>query len=134
MDSIGAIQVLLGAAVVVALMFLLRPKPSALSPPNTFQDNNDSITEADLLMSYGLYDRAAKTLQSALGKSSSSTELKLKLLEVYYLEGNAEEFDSAARQFEPELSTRAEWQQVTLMAEALGVPVGAADRRGAGRG
>lgn len=53
----------------------------------------DVVTEADIYIAYGRFDRAEEMLLNALAKESNDENVRLKLLEVYSTQGDAENFD-----------------------------------------
>ncbi len=55
-------------------------------------DQGDPLAEADFHMAYGLYDQAADLVRIAIQREPGRRDLKLKLLEVFFVWGNKEEF------------------------------------------
>src|SRR6185437_11665454 len=53
-------------------------------------DQGDPLAEADFHMAYGLYDQAAELVQNAIAREPQRRDLKLKLLEVFFVWGNKE--------------------------------------------
>ncbi len=53
----------------------------------------DVVTEADIYIAYGRFDRAEEMLTAALSSDPSDQDVRLKLLEVYSSQGDAERFD-----------------------------------------
>lgn len=53
----------------------------------------DVVTEADIYIAYGRFDRAEEMLTKALSSDPSDQDVRLKLLEVYSSQGDAERFD-----------------------------------------
>ncbi len=53
----------------------------------------DVVTEADIYIAYGRFDRAEEMLTKALSSDPSDQDVRLKLLEVYSGQGDAERFD-----------------------------------------
>jgi pilus assembly protein FimV len=60
-------------------------------------DQGDPLAEADFHMAYGLYDQAADLVQIAISREPARRDLRLKLLEVFFVWGNKERFLSSAR-------------------------------------
>lgn len=127
---------LFGAAIAFVVLLLVRFRSrsrskSVLSAETAASreaaDKNDPIAEAEFQMAYGLYDQAARTLLSALDQGDDRIELKMKVLEVYFVEGSAHKFETAANRFAPQLSGADEWVHVTMMAEQLDVRLGTGD-------
>ena len=75
-------------------------------------DQADAVAEADFHIAYGLYDQAAELVQKALEAAPGRRDLKLKLLEVYFMWGNKDSFlqaaQSAARRHRPRRRSRLE--------------------------
>ncbi|MEJ1961855.1 MAG: hypothetical protein WDO56_10075 [Gammaproteobacteria bacterium] len=55
-------------------------------------DQGDPLAEADFHMAYGLYDQAADLVRIAISREPDRRDLKLKLLEVFFVWGNKEQF------------------------------------------
>lgn len=63
-------------------------------PANGFEaETNDVVSEADIYIAYGKFDQAEEMLLKGLERDPESTEIRLKLLEVYSQQENAEKFD-----------------------------------------
>lgn len=56
-------------------------------------ETGDVVGEADIYIAYGKFDQAEEMLVNGLAKDPSSTEIRLKLLEVYSQTQNVNEFD-----------------------------------------
>lgn len=84
-------------------------------------DQGDPLAEADFHMAYGLYDQAADLVRIAIAREPQRRDLKLKLLEVYFVWGNKDQFLQLAR----ELSTTrdqalsGEWEKVVIMGRQI---------------
>jgi len=84
-------------------------------------DQGDPLAEADFHMAYGLYDQAADLIRIAISREPSRRDLKLKLLEVFFVWGNKEQFLQSAREL---ASTRdqaapGEWEKIVIMGKQL---------------
>ena len=84
-------------------------------------DQGDPLAEADFHMAYGLYDQAADLIRIAIGREPERRDLKLKLLEVFFVWGNKEQFLHTAREL---AGTRAEaapgeWEKIVIMGKQL---------------
>ncbi|HTV76674.1 MAG TPA: FimV/HubP family polar landmark protein [Steroidobacteraceae bacterium] len=107
------------------------PKPSA--PPHIAADQTisaetavnldqgDPLAEADFHMAYGLYDQAADLVRIAIQREPTRRDLKLKLLEVFFVWGNKEQFLHSAREL---ADTRAEaapgeWEKILIMGKQI---------------
>jgi pilus assembly protein FimV len=102
-------------------------------------DQGDPLAEADFHMAYGLYDQAADLVRIALEREPDRRDLRLKLLEIYFVWGNKEAFLQTAKGLE---STRdrapaGEWDKIVIMGKQIcpGEPLftsSAGSGRGAG--
>jgi pilus assembly protein FimV len=92
---------------------------SSESPVNL--DQGDPLAEADFHMAYGLYDQAADLVRIALEREPDRRDLRLKLLEIYFVWGNKEAFLQTAKGLE---STRdrapaGEWDKIVIMGKQI---------------
>jgi pilus assembly protein FimV len=81
----------------------------------------DPLAEADFHMAYGLYDQAAELVQVAARREPQRRDLKLKLIEIFFVWGNRERFLEVARDMH---ATRAqagpgEWDKIVIMGRQL---------------
>jgi len=81
----------------------------------------DPLAEADFHMAYGLYDQAAELVQVAAKREPQRRDLKLKLVEIFFVWGNRERFLEIAREMH---ATRAqaepgEWEKILIMGRQL---------------
>ncbi len=60
---------------------------------STVAETGDVVGEADIYIAYGKYDQAEEMLLNGLSKDPASTDIRLKLLEVYSQTQNPVEFD-----------------------------------------
>ena len=84
-------------------------------------DQGDPLAEADFHMAYGLYDQAADLVRIAISREPGRRDLKLKLLEVFFVWGNKEQFLQTAREL-AETRDRAqsgEWEKIVIMGKQL---------------
>ncbi|MGH8290468.1 MAG: FimV/HubP family polar landmark protein [Steroidobacteraceae bacterium] len=84
-------------------------------------EQGDPLAEADFHMAYGLYDQAADLIRIAVTREPERRDLKLKLLEVFFVWGNKEQFLQTAREL---ADTRAEaapgeWEKILIMGKQL---------------
>jgi pilus assembly protein FimV len=114
-----------------------RPRIAAAAPPVAKQvtsadqtissetalnlEQGDPLAEADFHMAYGLYDQAADLIRIAIEREPERRDLKLKLLEVFFVWGNKEQFLHTAREL---ADTRAEaapgeWEKILIMGKQL---------------
>ena len=80
---------------------------------------NDEIAEADSFVAYGSFDEAAKLLITATNNEPRRNDFKLKLLQVYFVQGDANQFLATAKRFLPVLGNTPDWAQVTAMGKQL---------------
>jgi pilus assembly protein FimV len=84
-------------------------------------DQGDPLAEADFHMAYGLYDQAAELVQNAITREPQRRDLKLKLLEVFFVWGNKDRFLQSAHEL---AATRAEapageWEKIVIMGRQI---------------
>jgi pilus assembly protein FimV len=84
-------------------------------------DQADAIAEADFHIAYGLYDQAAELVQKALDASPGRRDLKLKLLEVFFMWGNKEAFLKAAQSLRADVGAGGDpdWDKVVIMGRQI---------------
>ena len=84
-------------------------------------DQADPVAEADFHMAYGLYDQAAELVSKALEAQPHRRDLKLKLLEVFFVWGNKDAFLQAAKALRAEGGDRpdADWDKVVIMGKQI---------------
>lgn len=109
-----------------------RPAPVAARPVTTSDqtissetainlDQGDPLAEADFHMAYGLYDQAADLVRIAISREPDRRDLKLKLLEVFFVWGNKDQFLLTARELAGSRSRAApgEWEKIVIMGKQL---------------
>ncbi len=81
----------------------------------------DPLAEADFHMAYGLYDQAADLVRLAIKREPQRRDLKLKLLEIFFVWGNRERFLEVAREIRPERASlsASEWDKVLIMGKQI---------------
>ncbi len=84
-------------------------------------DQGDPLAEADFHMAYGLYDQAADLVRIAIQRDPTRRDLKLKLLEVFFVWGNKEQFLNSARELASSRAEAApgEWEKILIMGKQL---------------
>ncbi len=84
-------------------------------------DQADAVAEADFHIAYGLYDQAAELVQRALEAAPDRRDLKLKLLEVYFMWGNKDAFLKAAQSLRADLggADDPDWNKVVIMGKQI---------------
>jgi pilus assembly protein FimV len=84
-------------------------------------DQGDPLAEADFHMAYGLYDQAADIIKLALDGEPGRRDLKMKLLEIFFVSGNKDRFLEAAGELAKSRSDGdgADWDRVVIMGRQL---------------
>jgi pilus assembly protein FimV len=84
-------------------------------------DQQDALAEADFHMAYGLYDQAADLVKIALEREPGRRDLRLKLLEIYFVWGNKDLFLDTARELHGSRAQAApgEWDKVLIMGKQI---------------
>jgi pilus assembly protein FimV len=84
-------------------------------------EQGDPLAEADFHMAYGLYDQAADLVKMAIQREPGRRDLKLKLLEVFFVWGNKDQFLQTARELADtrDASAPGEWEKVVIMGKQL---------------
>lgn len=92
-----------------------RPKATAEA------EVTDPIAEADFHMAYGLYDQAAEILQTAVDNDPSDRELQMKLAEVFFVWGNADQFRGVAQTLNDNRESvgQGNWEKILIMGKQL---------------
>ena len=99
-----------------------RPLERTISTEGAVElDQADVVAEADFHMAYGLYDQAAELLTRALRDSPDRRDLRLKLLEVYFIWENKAAFLKEAQTFQRQLKGAADpdWNKVVIMGKQI---------------
>jgi pilus assembly protein FimV len=84
-------------------------------------DQQDALAEADFHMAYGLYDQAADLVKIAIDREPQRRELKLKLLEIYFVWGNRDLFLETAHELHRSRDRAApgEWENILIMGRQI---------------
>ncbi|MCK6370268.1 MAG: LysM peptidoglycan-binding domain-containing protein, partial [Gammaproteobacteria bacterium] len=84
-------------------------------------DQSDPLAEADFHMAYGLYDQAADLLTAAVGREPGRRDLRLKLLDVYFVWENRDGFLKEARALLQRIGGESDpdWKRVVIMGKQL---------------
>lgn len=99
-----------------------RPVEDTLSSESAVRfDQQDALAEADFHMAYGLYDQAADLVKIAIDREPARRDLKLKLLEIYFVWGNRDLFLDTARDLHgtKEQALPGEWDKVLIMGKQI---------------
>ncbi len=81
----------------------------------------DPLAEADFHMAYGLYDQAAELVQLAIKRAPQRRDLKLKLLEIFFVWGNRDRFVEIAREMKGSQGAAqpGEWDKIVIMGKQI---------------
>jgi pilus assembly protein FimV len=84
-------------------------------------DQGDPLAEADFHMAYGLYDQAADLVRIAIQREPDRRDLKLKLLEVFFVWGNREQFLTLAHELggSRHQGPAGEWDKIVIMGKQI---------------
>ena len=84
-------------------------------------DQGDPLAEADFHMAYGLYDQAADLVRIAISREPQRRDLRLKLLEVYFVWGNKDQFLQLARELSADRdhASAGEWEKIVIMGRQI---------------
>jgi len=84
-------------------------------------ESGDPLAEADFHMAYGLYDQAADLVQLAMKREPQRRDLKLKLLEIFFVWGNKDKFLELARDLHVSRTDApaGEWDKVLIMGKQI---------------
>ena len=84
-------------------------------------DQGDPLAEADFHMAYGLYDQAADLVRIALEREPDRRDLRLKLLEIYFVWGNKDAFLQTAKSLETtrDRAPAGEWDKIVIMGKQI---------------
>jgi len=102
-------------------------------------DESDPLAESDFHMAYGLYDQAADLLTRAVQNEPERRDLRMKLLEVYFIWEHQDGFLQEAKALQEQIGGAADpdWNKVLIMGKQIcpgedlfagdAAPVGSAD-------
>ena len=105
-----------------------KPEPARRTADDTLSsetainlDQGDPLAEADFHMAYGLYDQAADLVRIAIDREPQRRDLKLKLLEIFFVWGNKDAFLQSARQLAETRgeSPAGEWEKIAIMGRQI---------------
>ncbi len=83
-------------------------------------DQSDAVSEADFHMAYGLYDQAAELVGKASEQEPERLDYKMKLLEIYFVWGNKDQFRSGAADAQEMISAHpGEWEKIMIMGKQI---------------
>lgn len=78
-------------------------------------EGEDPLKQIDELMAHGRYKESEAIIRSAIKTYSTRNDLKGKLLEILYVNGDEEQFLANARDFEKDLQGTPIWRRVCSM-------------------
>jgi len=117
---------------------LKSPEDTMSSESAVNLDQGDPLAEADFHMAYGLYDQAADLVRIALEREPDRRDLRLKLLEIYFVWGNTDAFLQTAKGLEAtrDRAPAGEWDKIVIMGKQIcpDEPLFSAASAGSGRG
>ncbi|HTV97050.1 MAG TPA: FimV/HubP family polar landmark protein [Steroidobacteraceae bacterium] len=84
-------------------------------------DQGDPLAEADFHMAYGLYDQAADLVRIALEREPERRDLRMKLLEIYFVWGNKDAFLQTAKELAAtrDRAPAGEWEKIVIMGKQI---------------
>jgi pilus assembly protein FimV len=100
----------------------IRPPDDTMSSESAVNlDQGDPLAEADFHMAYGLYDQAADLVRIALEREPDRRDLRLKLLEIYFVWGNKDLFLQTAKSLEAsrDRAPAGEWDKIVIMGRQI---------------
>jgi pilus assembly protein FimV len=100
---------------------LRSPEDTMSSESAVNLDQGDPLAEADFHMAYGLYDQAADLVRIALEREPDRRDLRLKLLEIYFVWGNKDLFLQTAKGLEAsrDRAPAGEWDKIVIMGKQI---------------
>jgi pilus assembly protein FimV len=99
----------------------ISPEDTMSSESAVNLDQGDPLAEADFHMAYGLYDQAADLVRIALEREPDRRDLRLKLLEIYFVWGNKDAFLQTAKELAAsrEHAPAGEWDKIVIMGKQI---------------
>ena len=84
-------------------------------------DQGDPLAETDFHMAYGLYEQAVDLVQTAIAREPNRRDLKLKLLEVFFVWGNHDRFVQSAHELagSRDKALPGEWEKIVIMGRQI---------------
>ncbi|MFK7794382.1 MAG: FimV/HubP family polar landmark protein [Gammaproteobacteria bacterium] len=88
--------------------------------PNTAEGSDDVLAEADVYISYGLYQQAEELLKEGLVKEPDNAKYQVKLAEIYYADKKSDEFVQHVEAMESNIDKQSpEWTKIASLGAAL---------------
>jgi len=113
------------SAAVAPAVASVKRKPGSDEPKSAEagigDDAGDVLSESDFHMAYGLYDQAADLVQVAIKRDPRRRDLKLKLIEIFFVWGNKEKFVGLARELHASAAqgNEGEWDRIVIMGKQI---------------
>lgn len=83
-------------------------------------DHDDTISEVDVYLAYGLHGQAEELLTKAIDRDDDNAEYQVKLLETYAAQGNTEGYSEVATQFQQKFgASHASWAGISARGAEL---------------
>ncbi|NND59530.1 MAG: hypothetical protein HKN49_04605 [Gammaproteobacteria bacterium] len=84
-------------------------------------DQSDPMAEADFHLAYGLYDQAADLVGKAVQREPDRLDLRMKLLEIFFVWGNQDEFRNTAQGLRDTMPDQIapEWDKIVIMGKQI---------------
>lgn len=84
-------------------------------------DKDDTISEVDVYLAYGLHGQAEELLTKAIERKPDNAEYASKLLQTFHAQGNSDAFHASAADFHQRFggSDNPEWQAIAVMGTEL---------------
>lgn len=79
----------------------------------------DPLEEVDVYEAFGDFEQAAEIVKQALANDADNNDFKLRLFNVYNSGGLADEYSTAAVQYEASMQGSSQWDQVVEMGKSL---------------
>ena len=80
---------------------------------------DDTITEADVYLRYGLHGQAEDLLKTAIERAPDNEEYHLKLLENYHDQQDSEGFKEAAIEYQERFGSTQRWERIAEMGRGM---------------
>ncbi len=88
---------------------------------------DDTVSEADVYLAYGLYGQAEELLTAAIDRSPDDPDLQMKLIETHFVQRDREKFQAAAARFQDRFDDSQARDRIDQMSSELEGPVVEAD-------
>ncbi len=97
-----------------------KPEENVFADEDSSSDSDDVLAEADVYISYGLYQQAEELLKDGLAKEPENVKYQVKLAEIYYADKKSDEFVQHVETMESGMNKQSpEWAKIASMGAAL---------------